>query len=142
MGFEIHEVVNGIDRLIDAKLAAAAAAAKGDEPQKAERLAAVSAGQGGPGAGAWKRPSPRPGAWTSDPRGRAPDCRGLRLPRPRKLAWFIFLVLAAVSAWRGRMTARSRPRGPRRGQDAEDDVERHLPVAEHRRSPSRPGRRN
>jgi hypothetical protein len=41
MGFEIHEVVNGIDRLIDAKLAAAAAAAKGDEPQKAERLAAV-----------------------------------------------------------------------------------------------------
>ena len=40
MGFEIHEVVNWIDRLIDAKVAAAAAE-KGDEQQKADRLAAV-----------------------------------------------------------------------------------------------------
>jgi hypothetical protein len=40
MGFEIHEVVNWIDRLIDAKVAAAAAA-NGDEQQKADRLAAV-----------------------------------------------------------------------------------------------------
>ena len=90
MGFEIHEVVNGIDRLIDAKLAAAAAAAKGDKPQKAERLAAVKRARVDLER-RWRRRSPRPGAWTSDGPGGGRSTAAAWVAEARRLAWFMAL---------------------------------------------------